>query len=241
MAHKHRKKTATVAFVALGCPKNIVDSEKILAHIGQAGFVLTPEIRAADVVVINTCGFIKPAKDEALEAIGQALDAKQKGNVQRVIVAGCLSQRMGRALLEEAPGIDAIVGLGGRDDIARIIKDTIARPNGCGIYLNDAPARISDDRARLLITGPHWAYLRISQGCSRKCSFCTIPAIRGKFRSKKEKFILSEARRVEFFGKVDLDARARHRRSLLERCPEHREISLVSDEPCDIVCGPLTS
>ena len=99
-----KQQNVSVGFVALGCPKNIVDSEKMLAEIGQAGFILSDDPDSADVVVINTCGFIKPAKDEAIAAIRQAVSQKKKGRVRKVIVAGCLSQRMGKKLLNEAKG-----------------------------------------------------------------------------------------------------------------------------------------
>jgi len=207
-----------VGFVALGCPKNIVDSEKMLAEIVQAGFLIAAEPENADVVVINTCGFIAPAKAEALEAIKDAVACKAGGAVKKVIVAGCLSERLGRELFNQAEGIDAIVGLGQRDAIARIIKKTLTSDKRA-VYL-DHPCRtnsdgvpkskkelleIPDDRARLLITPSHWAYLRISEGCDRRCSFCTVPAIRGRFRSKPQELILAEAAELVSAGVVELN------------------------------------
>ena len=191
MAEKRRKKLI-VGFIALGCPKNIVDSEKMLAEIAQAGFLITADTDNADVVVVNTCGFIAPAKTEALEAIKHALDCKLNGTVKKVIVAGCLSERMGEELFNQADGIDAVVGLGQRDNIARIIKKTF-RSKQPVAYLDHSCQTISDDRARLLITPRHWAYLRISEGCNHHCSFCTVPAIRGQFRGKPKASILAEA------------------------------------------------
>jgi len=194
----------TVGFVALGCPKNMVDSERMLAQIAQAGFVVTQDADNADVVVINTCAFIAPAKAEAIGAIRHAIRRKQKGTVRKVVAAGCLPQRIGTELLKEAVGIDAIVGLEHRDNIADIIKKTI---------LADAPAHfltptyksLCDDRTRLRITPRHWAYLRISEGCSRNCSFCTIPAIRGKARSKPKQLVLAEASELVASGAVELN------------------------------------
>ncbi|MCJ7693031.1 MAG: hypothetical protein MUO22_06405, partial [Sedimentisphaerales bacterium] len=179
---KKRQKPLNVGFVALGCPKNMVDSEKMLAEIAQAGFIIDPEPDNADIVVINTCGFIAPAKAEALEIINHTLDRKRKGFVKKVVVAGCLPQRMRDELFEQADGIDAIVGLGQRDQIAQIIKKTINAKHPQA-YMGHSEVT-HDDRARLLITPGHWAYLRISEGCDHRCSFCTIPAIRGRFRSK---------------------------------------------------------
>ncbi|MCF7954174.1 MAG: 30S ribosomal protein S12 methylthiotransferase RimO, partial [Phycisphaerae bacterium] len=196
----------SVGFIALGCPKNIVDSEKMLAEIGEAGFVISQDIAAADVVVINTCGFIAPAKHEAIEAIAEAVECKTSGSVKKVIVTGCLAQRMGAELMDEVDGIDAIVGLGERDSIAAIIKRTLHPAAGMDspIYMGGDSGSVSDDRGRLLITPAHWAYMRISEGCDRKCAFCTIPSIRGKFRSKPENIILSEADELTANGAVEL-------------------------------------
>ena len=203
---RHKSKTApTVAFVALGCPKNIVDSEKMLADIGQAGFVLTNDADDTDIVVINTCGFIKPARDEAMEAIKSAVQQKKLGRIKKVIVAGCLAQRMGADLAKKIDGIDAIVGLGARDDIARIIYNTFeAGAQKKRFYLKPATSRIHDDTGRLLITPGHTPYLRISEGCDRTCSFCTVPAIRGPFRSKPTQQVLAEARELVENGAVEL-------------------------------------
>jgi len=196
----------TVGFVALGCPKNIIDSESMLARIGQGGFILSNDIDNADIVVINTCGFIKPARDEAIDAITQAVDAKNKGTVKKVIVAGCLAQRMGKELLNEVKGIDAVVGLGQRDDIAKIIRRTLkaSHKHRKTLFMREKPLSTSDDTGRLLITHPHSAYLRISEGCNRRCSFCTIPNIRGPFRSKPRQKIISEARELAQNGAVEL-------------------------------------
>jgi ribosomal protein S12 methylthiotransferase len=201
---KKTKKTVTVGFVALGCPKNIVDSEKMLAAIAtsEMGLVITSDPDNADVVVINTCGFIAPAKAEAIEAIRSAVKRKKRGSVKKVVVAGCLSQRMGKSLFDEVPGIDAIVGLGGRDDIAKVIQETI-NSDGTQLYLPEHTA-VGDDRGRLLITPAHWAYLRISEGCNRKCAFCTIPTIRGKFRSKPFVNVVEEAKELAANGAVEL-------------------------------------
>ena len=209
MKSKNRNPLTTVGFVALGCPKNIVDSERMLAEIGQGAFVISADPDNADVVIINTCGFIAPARAEALQAITHALAQKKKGRIGKVIVCGCLSQRMGTALAEEAPGIDAVVGLGYRDSISNIIGDIIAPTSGrrttCAFYLDEKEKAPLDDRTRLLITPAHWAYLRISEGCDRKCSFCTIPSIRGRFRSKDEDIVIREARELVEHGAVELN------------------------------------
>ncbi len=199
-----KKQKITVGFIALGCPKNVVDSERMLAEISEAGFIITTESDNADLVVINTCGFIAPAKAESLEAIRHAVDRKLSGPVKKVIVAGCLPEREGQQLFGQVDGIDAVVGLGQRDNIAGIIKKTLSSVQPTA-YLNQQTRTISDDRTRLLITPGHWAYLRISEGCNHRCSFCTIPAIRGRFRSKPPELILAEAAELVSAGAVELN------------------------------------
>ncbi len=201
---QRKRQQVTVGFIALGCPKNSVDSERMLAEIAEAGFVITAESENADVIIINTCGFIAPAKAESLEAIRHAVKHKLNGTVKKVIVAGCLPQREGEKLLSQVDGIDAIVGLGQRDNIAGIIKKTFSRKKKSA-YLNQPAHAICDDRTRLLITPGHWAYLRISEGCNHRCSFCTIPAIRGRFRSKPPELVLSEADELISAGAVELN------------------------------------
>ena len=202
---KSTHKEISVGFVALGCPKNIVDSEKMLANIGQAGFVLSNDVNDTDIIVINTCGFIAPAKEEALDEIRQAVKQKKKGRIKKVIVTGCLAQRMGQTLRDEVPEIDAIVGLGQRDDIASIIKDTLENPEPYSNYLEPAAETEMNDSERLLLTPRHWTYLRISEGYDRKCAFCTIPSIRGHFRSKPQDAILAEATELVANGAVELN------------------------------------
>lgn len=261
---RHRThKRLTVGFVALGCPKNMVDSERMLAEIAQAGYVITTEPEQADLIVINTCGFIAPAKAEALEQIRRAVALKHSGRVRKVIVAGCLPQRLGRGLFNEAKGIDAIVGLGGREAIATIVERTLTG-TGPAAYLGDccdvasapaAPDRnthatLPDDRVRFRITPQHWAYLRISEGCDHRCSFCTIPAIRGRFRSKPRDLILAEAAELVASGAVELNVIAQdttyYGRDLKEKgalvhllgelatLPELRWIRLLYSYPANI-------
>jgi len=201
---KKKQKIVTVGFISLGCPKNVVDSERMLAEIAQAGFLITAEPDNADVVVINTCGFIEPARAEAIDVIKHAVDCNAGGSVKKVIVAGCLSQRLGRQLFNQVDGIDAIVGLGERDNIAQIIGKTI-RSSQPAAYLGHLPEQCSDDRTRLLITPHHWAYLRIGEGCNHRCSFCTIPMIKGQFRSKPMDMVLDEADELVSAGVVELN------------------------------------
>jgi len=209
---ERKKQEITVGFISLGCPKNVVDSERMLAEIVQAGFPITDETDNADVVVVNTCGFIAPAEAESLEAIKHAVDCKLNGAVKKVVVAGCLVERLGADFLKQIDGIDAVVSLSQRDNIAKIIERTFSSGlagHGDGSCL-DQPLptisdRVPDDRCRLLITPQHWAYLRISEGCNHRCSFCTIPAIRGPFRSKTMELVLVEARELVSAGVIELN------------------------------------
>lgn len=203
-----KKESITVGFVSLGCPKNSVDSERMLAEIVQAGFSITAETDNADIVIVNTCGFIAPAEAESLEAIRNAVDCKKTGSVGKVIVAGCLGERLGPALLEKISGIDAIVSLDQRDNIAEIIRSVTACDvtvsKSCPAHAGPRADTVPDDRIRLLITPGHWAYLRISEGCNRRCSYCTIPAIRGPFRSKPLELVLAEAAELASAGVREL-------------------------------------
>ena len=209
---ERKKQEMTVGFVSLGCPKNVVDSERMLAEIAQAGFPITDETDNADVVVVNTCGFIAPAEAESLEVIKHAMECKLSGAVKKVVVAGCLSERLGAELLKQIDGIDAVIGLSQRDNIAKIIENLFysgpTGRNGGSCPNQPLPPisdRVPDDRCRLLITPQHWAYLRISEGCNHRCSFCTIPAIRGRFRSKPMELVLAEAEELVSAGAVELN------------------------------------
>ena len=198
-------KPLTIGFIALGCPKNVVDSEKMLALIAQAGLVIDYDISRADIVIINTCGFIKPAVDEAMDVINEAISYKRKSGAKKIIVAGCLAERIKQELLKKFPQIDAVVCLGQRDNIVNVIENLLSN-NPTKFY--DSPAdwtgKTQKDTDRLLIGSLHWAYLRISEGCDRNCSFCTIPAIKGRFRSKPLDDIVAEANQLASCGVVEL-------------------------------------
>ena len=205
-----REKTCrTVAFVSLGCAKNTVDSERMLAQIAQAGFAIVGqaedrEFCRADIVVVNTCGFIAPAIRESLSVIRRIVRQKVSARIKKVVVVGCLSQRFGARLFDLAKGIDAVVGLAERDNIAQILAEVLS-VGGPRCYLGGARPTTSDDTDRLRINPVHWAYLRISEGCNRRCSFCTIPSIRGRFHSKPVDMILTEARELARSGAVELN------------------------------------
>src|SRR5687768_5337924 len=228
------KPIRSVAFVSLGCPKNLVDSERMLGLLAQDGLTITPDAERADAIVINTCGFLEASKTESLQEIRDAIELKRSGQCKRVVVAGCLVQRHKTKLLSEAPGIDRLVGVFDREHIVEAVrgKDNPRQEHGhfLGKY-HDLSERLSaeagwapptggrsppysktnrlpvfeDDRARLRLTPRHYAYLRISEGCNQGCTFCTIPSIRGPMRSKPLEQILAEARELAADGAVELN------------------------------------
>ena len=183
-----------IGFVSLGCPKNLVDSEQMLATLVDAGYELVADHNEADAIIINTCGFLEASKIESIEVINEAVELKETAKVKRVIAAGCLVQRHRANLLEWCPGIDAMIGVFDRDHIVDAMREDgekekapqwieanamlAARARG----LQDERGYFEDDSNRIQLTPRHWAYLRISEGCNQNCAFCTIPSIRGKMR-----------------------------------------------------------
>jgi ribosomal protein S12 methylthiotransferase len=186
----------TFAFVSLGCPKNLVDSERMLGKLAQAGYAPTPEADGADVVVVNTCGFIEPARQESLAVIREMLSLKEQGRVGAVVVAGCLAERQKDDLLREVPGVDHIVGVFGREEITAVVGRALAGWQEQRTLFRPAPVRALDDTARLRVTPRHYAYLKISEGCDRLCTFCAIPGMRGKHVTKPIEEVLREAREL---------------------------------------------
>ncbi len=189
-----------VCLVSLGCPKNLVDSEKMLAAIAEGGCVVGATMDQADAIVINTCGFLSAARDESLGVIAEALEHKRSGSAKRVIVAGCLPSRDGEALYGQADGIDAVVGVFNRDEI---LKAVIGEGQFTGIDKAGGPC--GDDLGRLRLTPRHTAFLRIAEGCSRRCTYCTIPQIRGPYRSKPVDTVLAEAAELISDGAIELN------------------------------------
>jgi ribosomal protein S12 methylthiotransferase len=194
----------TFAFVSLGCPKNLVDSERMLGQLSQEGYALVPEAEGADVVVVNTCGFIEPARQESLGVIREMLALKKEGKVGAVIVAGCLAERKKDELLHELPEVDQIVGVFGRQEIPQVVDRALAQRLEQRSLFRPAPVRAQVDTARLRITPRHFAYLKISEGCDRLCTFCAIPGMRGKHVTKPIEEVLREARELVADGVREL-------------------------------------
>lgn len=194
-------KEIKVGMVSLGCPKNQCDAEIMMDKIRKAGFKLVEEAGLADVVVINTCGFIQSAKEEAIEEIMEAINRKADGINKKIIVTGCLAQRYPQQMDEEFPEIDGVLGLGHNGDIVKTINKVLADKR---VILNSPLGEYNIEGDRLLSTMPHYAYLRIADGCSNRCSYCAIPYIRGDFRSRPMENVVKEAQRLAERGVKEL-------------------------------------
>jgi len=181
------------AFVSLGCPKNLVDSEKMLGTLALDGYTLVPEPVGTDFVIVNTCGFIESARAESKSVIDEMIDLKRAGQTGGLIVAGCLPERVGGGLREERPEIDHVVGVFGRDEIHRVADHLVGRAREQRELFRPAPITAQQDRGRLRITPRHFAYLKISEGCDRTCTFCAIPRMRGKHVTKPIEEVVREA------------------------------------------------
>ncbi len=191
-----------VGMISLGCPKNQVDAELMLAKIEEAGYEISGEISGCDAVIINTCGFIDDAKREAIDNILEMADYKEEGEIKKIIVTGCLAERYKGEILEDMPEVDAVVGLGNNGNIVDILKQTLE---------SDTPVIAIGEKEdlplcgqRLLTTPEYWGYLKIADGCSNNCTYCAIPDIRGKQRSRKIEECVEEARALAESGIKEL-------------------------------------
>ena len=183
----------TYAFVSLGCPKNTVDSERMLGLLRLDGYELVNDPDGADFVVVNTCGFIEAARQESFSAIHEMLDLKREGRTRGVIVSGCLAERQKNELLETCPEIDHLVGVFGREEITRVADRLVGDLEEQRTVFRPAAIRALPDTDRLRITPGHFAYLKISEGCDRLCTFCAIPKMRGKHVTKPVEQVIQEA------------------------------------------------
>ncbi|HEX3659270.1 MAG TPA: 30S ribosomal protein S12 methylthiotransferase RimO [Pirellulales bacterium] len=193
------------SFVSLGCPKNLVDSERMLGLLQLDGYRLVSEPEGADFVVVNTCGFIERARDESFAAIHEMLELKRRGAIKGVIVSGCLAEREKESLLEKCPDIDQLVGVFGRDHVTKVADRLMGGLSEQRSVFQPAPTRPLSDRNRLRITPPHFAFLKISEGCDRLCTFCAIPKMRGKHATKPIEEVLAEARELAADGVRELN------------------------------------
>ena len=190
-----------VGMVSLGCPKNQMDAELMLAKLEAAGFEITAESGLAQVVIVNTCGFIADAKQESIENILEFAQLKKEKQIQKIIVTGCLAQRYQQELAEEIPECDGVIGLGANEDIVEVVNRVMA-----GETVRAFPSRDSWclDGDRLQTTPHFFAYLRIADGCNNRCTYCAIPSIRGKFRSRPIEDLINEAKDLDALGVREL-------------------------------------
>ena len=186
-----------IGMVSLGCPKNQIDAEIILKKLQNAGYEITPIEAEAEAIIVNTCGFIEDAKAEAIENIFEIAKYKQDGSLKSLIVTGCLAERYRDDILEEIPEVDVVVGLAGNNDIVSIVRDALEGKKS-GYYGKKEDLIIEGDR--LLTTPKYTAYVKIAEGCDNCCTYCAIPKIRGRFRSREMQNIILECQRLSEQG-----------------------------------------
>ena len=184
------------AVVSLGCPKNLVDTEQMLGRLDADGYRMVDSVDGADFVVVNTCGFIDSARDESMAAIDEMLALKRDGKLRNVVVTGCLAERQQDKLLQARPDIDALVGVFGRNDIVSVVDELYSGLQEQRTIFKPAAVNPLSDAMRSAVTPRHFAYLKISEGCDRLCTFCAIPKMRGKHFSKPIEQIIDEAKRL---------------------------------------------
>ncbi len=194
----------TVGIVSLGCPKNLVDSEVMLGHLQKAGHEIVSDANAR-VVVVNTCGFIDRAKEESVESILEQVERKKRGEIERVIVAGCMVQKYGRELAAEIPEVDVFLGLDELENAPSAANPVAGLPALPRFTDKPLATRLYDERApRVLSRRRGYAYLKVGEGCDNPCTFCTIPQMRGKQRSRSIESLVAEARSLEAQGVTEL-------------------------------------
>lgn len=191
----------TIGFVSLGCAKNQVNSEQMIYLLDQAGYELTTKVENVDVVVINTCGFIESAKSEAIAEIIELGKLKEEGKIGRILVTGCLPQRYQQELMQELPEVDGVVGCGSYQDIVTAVDQVLEGENPRLFGDIDAPV---EEGGRVLTTPEYFAYLKIAEGCDNRCSFCIIPALRGRYRSRDFDELVDEAKALADSGVREL-------------------------------------
>ena len=191
-----------IGMVSLGCPKNTVDSEIVLGSLTDKGYSVTSNEGDADVIIVNTCGFIDKAKEESIDAILEMAEYKRKGNCQKLVVMGCLSQRYKDELLKEIPEIDYLVGAGDFKSVEEIMESKF-QPSAS--FVREPVFDFNENTPRILTTPRYTAYVKIAEGCSNRCSFCIIPKIRGPFKSRNVDSIVSEAKILSDKGVKELN------------------------------------
>ncbi len=190
-----------IGLVSIGCEKNRVDAEMMLYSLKEAGYEIDQNAENADVVIINTCGFIRAAKEESIDEIFNFVRLKEQGKIKAIVVTGCLSERYKHDVMKEIPQIDAVVGIGALDEIVNVIEKVLQKEKS---EIFKAKENLNLNGKRLLTTPRHYAYLKIADGCSNCCTYCAIPIIRGKYRSRKMEDIIAQAKELVQGGAREL-------------------------------------
>ena len=190
-----------VGMVSLGCEKNRVDAEMLLHSLRERGFTLVEDVADADVAIVNTCGFIESAKQESIEEIIELGKLKDEGKIKKIIATGCLAQRYKEEISQNLPEVDAVVGIGANENIADIVEQVLADEK---VETFPDKLLLPLDGKRIQSTPQYYAYIKIAEGCSNCCTYCAIPMIRGKFRSRKMENIISEATELANNGVKEL-------------------------------------
>ena len=212
---------ANIGFISLGCAKNQVDCERMMYRLQEAGHTVCPDVVGCDAVVINTCGFIDPAKAEAIDNILQMGQLKQEGLVGKILVTGCLSQRYQQQILEEMPEVDGVLGTGSYTDIVDAMDRLLDGERVFEFASIDAPEL---ETGRVVTTPEHYAYIKIAEGCDNRCSYCIIPYLRGKYRSRQLDDVLYEARMLAESGVKELILVAQDTSRYGTDFPEHKRL-----------------
>ena len=192
---------ANIGFISLGCAKNQVDCERMMYRVQEAGHTVCANVAGCDVVVINTCGFIESAQSEAIDHILSTAALKAEGYVGKILVTGCLSQRYQEEIMKEMPEVDGVLGTGSYTEIVPAIEALLEDNTVVEFGSIDAPEQ---ETGRILTTPEHYAYIKIAEGCDNRCSYCIIPSLRGKYRSRQMDDVLYEARLLAAGGVKEL-------------------------------------
>ena len=191
-----------IGMISLGCPKNQVDAEHMLALVDAEGWEIVDYVDGCDAVIVNTCGFIDDAKKEAIENILDMVELKKEGVISKIIVTGCLAQRYKDEIVKEIPEVDAVIGIGANGDIIKTVEEVMS---GVDTIENYPPqCDLPLEGQRILTTPQYWAYLKIGEGCSNRCTYCTIPSIRGNMRSRSMENVIDEAKQLAESGVKEL-------------------------------------
>ena len=191
-----------IGFISLGCPKNQLDTEVMLRELVEDGFELTVDESEADVIIINTCAFIESAKKESIDTILDVARLKEEDNLKAIIVTGCLAERYREDIINELPEVDAVLGVGSIHEICEAVRAVAERNEKFCSFLPKDEVALGGDR--VLTTPEHYSYLKISEGCDNKCTYCAIPSIRGKFRSRPMEELIEEAKELDSMGIKEL-------------------------------------